>query len=621
MPLKSILLACLWLLSFFQLMFQYACAQSTCTNIGVNLSGSAYWENGEDALIDQMKYQGTWFAIVGWTPTTNINEFSTDSNGYINCGIPYATTAGKQKAQAILSSSGRTNAGKYVFLYDGYGQFSFGGGITIDTLQPGRLVVTITGTGNMWITIDSSSVSPNHARNFRLVPKSEEFTYRQDVFRKNFLEKLSPFSHIRFMDWFRTNTHPVGTWSKRTTPTHYTQADSTGYAYEWAIKLANMTQKTPWVCVPHLADSVYITNMARLFRDSLNKNLNVYLEYSNEVWNFSFAQTHWAQNLTGQYPAWWPANTLYNSSINGPKNVALLMDRVFRIWRNEFASDSLRVIRVLATQCANSWVSGQMIAQIGNNFDYVSPAPYFGLTSTAIATFTTSTTAQEVVDSCRSYFYKYTWKWLLNQETEAAKVGKKIIFYEAGQHLTANGNGSLPALPAYYAAQSHPGMYQIYDAMLDSMRQHQYPLMMAFVLGGENSKWGSWGHIRDVDSVPSMSYCPKYMALLHNLPDSVQGCNPANIRILLTHPQTIFFFPNPSGGEFSIEFPDQQKNSPVTVEIYSVLGELVWKQKYAVQEKKNTATISTQNLAEGQYLVLVTDDEQFFTEKLVVINK
>ena len=38
------------------------------------------------------------------------------------------------------------------------------------------------------------------------------------------------------------------------------------------------------MCVPHLADDNYVASMAAVLRDSLTGML--YLEYSNEVWNF-----------------------------------------------------------------------------------------------------------------------------------------------------------------------------------------------------------------------------------------------------------------------------------------------------------------------------------------------
>ena len=35
------------------------------------------------------------------------------------------------------------------------------------------------------------------------------------------------------------------------------------------IELANLTDKDAWICIPHLADDDYVTQAARLIRDTL----------------------------------------------------------------------------------------------------------------------------------------------------------------------------------------------------------------------------------------------------------------------------------------------------------------------------------------------------------------
>src|SRR3569833_2906143 len=45
-----------------------------------------------------------------------------------------------------------------------------------------------------------------------------------------------------------------------------------------------------------MADDNYVSNLAKLLHKTLNPSLNIYVEYSNEVWNSSFAQSQWVQD-------------------------------------------------------------------------------------------------------------------------------------------------------------------------------------------------------------------------------------------------------------------------------------------------------------------------------------
>lgn len=495
----------------------------TCMQIGVGLAGPAYWETGENAFIDQLKYRGHWitFNHVGSSPwDTNLDhEIPMDSVGYPNAGIPYNTvTGGLQRTRFVVSASNRVPENvQYVFLYDGYGEFDFHG-FTVDSVAPNRIVVTVTGTGNVWIDLDSSSVAPNHARNFRLVPLAEELTYEQDIFRANWLNRARDFYSIRFMDWFHTNNNPVQNWSMRSTPNSYSQADSAGICYEYAIEAANRTGAHPWVCIPALVDSQYIVNMARMWHNRLDPELDIYVEYSNEVWNFQFQQTQWIQQNTGNYPSHWPLNSKYNSSLNWAENEGLMQGWAINIFRQEWGADSNRVHRVVATQAVNSWVSINVLEGAERKFDYLSPAWYFGTSTSQSAAFGAGTTPEQVIDTCRANFFVRSVQDQKEHYIVADTMGGKgVIHYEGGQHISAYGNSSHPALQAFYDAQVHPNMYQLYDDVLDSLREWGSELTMAFVLGGGNGRYGSWGHITSVDSTPSMSYSPKYMALLDNM--------------------------------------------------------------------------------------------------------
>lgn len=151
-------------------------------------------------------------------------------------------------------------------------------------------------------------------------------------FTDQFLNALAPFSTIRFMDWTSTNGCGDSLWSDRTLMHHATQQppklpnrtyawQGRGSAWESVILICNAVNKDAFICVPHKATQDYITKLAQLFKygsdgvnpytspqsnpvyPPLNANLKLYVEYSNEVWNYqeAFKQTPWVENQSRTY--------------------------------------------------------------------------------------------------------------------------------------------------------------------------------------------------------------------------------------------------------------------------------------------------------------------------------
>ncbi|NIR03665.1 MAG: hypothetical protein GTN78_26310, partial [Gemmatimonadales bacterium] len=84
-----------------------------------------------------------------------------------------------------------------------------------------------------------------------------------------FVSKLDPFSVLRFMDWGPTNGSTQQYWSDRK-PVDYATYSSceyftsnAGVPYEVMIELCNEVHADMWVCVPHMADDNYVTNLAQ----------------------------------------------------------------------------------------------------------------------------------------------------------------------------------------------------------------------------------------------------------------------------------------------------------------------------------------------------------------------
>jgi len=585
-------------------------------DIGVNLDGMNYWNVGENAFKDKIKASGEFIGFYdnNWDNGV-LDSIPRDSNGYPNEGIPYTTSitgVGVKDlyVRKMLSASGRMRPGQYVFLYDGTGTIHFGGNATITGQTPGRIEVTFAGTNNIWLEIAQSDPAPNHMRNFRLVSRAYENDYLTDMWEPNFLDKLAPFSTIRPMQWTNTIGSPVWEWSQRTPTTYNCQNEKSGVAYEYIIDLCNTQNKDLWICVPHMADTNYLVQMATLFKNNLDPNLTIYLEYSNELWNWDYPESQWAiDNFTWLDPSY-PHNPLYDPSKSPYYNMGLLQKRTFEIWYQVFGADSNRVKRVVAGQAAQVYVAQEMISAIGSGYDYISPAWYFGASPST--NFNPGFTTQDVIDSARVSFFQTYWSSFSAHYTLAQQHNKKVICYEGGQHITALGDANYSGLQTFYDAQVDPAIYTLYNEVIDTLRNKGTELIMAYVLAGGNSRYGSWGHITNVDAIPTLATAPKYIALIDNLPENTPGCGTVSVNNESNNnnnKEEIFIYPNPAKSKVTIMGTNMN-----SIEIFNLIGQRV----KVIKKQSDQYVINTSSLSRSIYFVRIYTNKGYTTKKLVV---
>ena len=198
------------------------------------------------------------------------------------------------------------------------------------------------------------------------------FENHESSFHPLFLERIGPFGVIRFMDWQRTNGNQVVDWSRRSKPTDCRYSTKRGVPVERLVDLANELQSHPWFCIPHQASDDYVLQFAKLVKQRLDPRLRVYLEYSNEVWNTTFPQAAFAREM---------GRKLKLSDNDFQAQLFFYSRRsveVFKIWKSVFRRKN-RLIRVMASQSANPWVSEQVLSHGSayRHVDALAIAPYF----------------------------------------------------------------------------------------------------------------------------------------------------------------------------------------------------------------------------------------------------
>jgi hypothetical protein len=227
--------------------------------------------------------------------------------------------------------------------------------------------------------------------------------------------------------------------------------------------------------------------------EPLDPGLKLYLEYSNETWNGAFQQAHYCCDegeALGLDKNRWTAGFRYH---------AWAAIRLFRAADLVFGADSPRVVKVLATHSANSWVAGQHLAVMrdakhnpwGVRATAIATAPYFG--------HQVDGSDPEAAGLLREAIRK-SGQDSAKHKKIADEAGLKLIAYEGGQHVTKNAR----------AINTSPLMFDLTREYLGEMGKY-FGHFCYYAHVGRAGDGGAWGAIEFTGQ--PLSEAHKYRAL------------------------------------------------------------------------------------------------------------
>ncbi len=467
----------------------------------------------------------------------------------------------------LTELEGHNEGGNYRMIIKGKGQVFLWGAAHGTYKTPLDTLVNVDNTaGAVFMELEISDKN-NPINDIKFIYPKYAQSFQNQKYTTEFLDFIDDFQCIRLMDWLQTNNSLNENWEDRTPFDNYTQGVDNGVSWETIIEICNLKQKDAWINIPHRATDDYIMKLAQLFKDNLNPNLNIYLEYSNEVWNGIFEQNYYAAEkgaelgYTGEP---WERTWKYTAKRSAD---------IFYIFENVFGNSN-RFVKIIPTQMV-PYIAEKLIEHFNDAFynphgvtaDVVAMAPYFGgglgdelgnngsystISVDEILDKTAAAATQAIQDA-------------LDIKSVALKHNLKIIAYEGGQHLVAYGeNGNLDILTQKLNdANRNPRMKDIYcdyfDQWYDTVKGDMFAV---FSSHGRYSRYGSWGIKEYMDDLDA----PKYKAIL----DCVVSENMTST----TQVDGIkaFAFPNPSvDGVFYVH---HELGDPKIV-IVDVLGNVV----------------------------------------------
>ncbi|MBX7103853.1 MAG: Ig-like domain repeat protein [Gemmataceae bacterium] len=497
------------------------------TSLGSNSLASGVFENL--TIADPPPLGANLEEVIDWAYSNSFVDMTKQAREFMTADSfqPVAVDAnGWPTADSmIIFQSGLTNQ---AHIYNGTYKLSFTGQATIDKWVSPATVSNIvydsaTNTTTADVTLSASASSEWYLgivfRNTKRTAASPVGSGVMNVrmirpgynpataptFTTEFTNQLKGFTTLRFMDWLETNHSTVANWSERT-PMNYARQTYHGVAWEYIVQLGNQLGKDIWINVPTNATNDYVTNLATYLKNNLNPDRAVYVEWSNEVWNWGFQQCGTNYNAaiaevnagTGAYNYDGDTNAGFWAWRRVGEQIRRISDGFRAVWGD--AAMNTRVRPVLAAQSANPETFRQAVKYINDRYGDVSRyvyalagAPYFSLGSVDT---NPNLTVDQVIAGLQAAMQSAPEAMAYSQLAALAQGnGLKMVAYEGGPDTFGSNN-----IQAKKASQLDPRMQQIVVDYLNQWFSNGGGLFNWFTAGATNwdSPYGTWGLTNDM---------------------------------------------------------------------------------------------------------------------------
>jgi hypothetical protein len=500
--------------------------------IGMNLENVVDWSPAW-TFTDVFKASRGWIAqefnTATWETTWDVgatNPIRVDADGNPTLLTSRVNAAGQTIRQMAATLMFRDvgaayPAGIYHAEWDGTGRVTFGFDarvVATGRTPAGRtfadLQVTPTNAGILMRVEETSPADPVRGFNVWMPDYGgQRFAGQRwqpgagfSPFHPLFRERLAPFGTLRFMGMQETNTSDIRTWADRRDANDIRQGSGSqgspsepvanGMSVEYMVQLANDLDANPWFNMPHMADDTFVRSFATYVRDHLEPGRKVYVEWSNEIWNFGwgFEASQWVMEQTRL-----PQNAgLDNWQVAGRE-----AKRDLDVWSAVFAGQTGRLVRVASGWAANDWVTNRVVESMGGSFDAIAIAPYFSPDDAQRASYTAATTVDQILADTRaavgtSVGWVRTHQALADAWTTRLGRDIQLVAYEGGPHMDGR---SAPYQDAFYRAVNDPRMGDIERDYLKALDAAGMDLFVDFQFTGQAgaSSWGDFAKLHRMD--------------------------------------------------------------------------------------------------------------------------
>jgi hypothetical protein len=370
-----------------------------------------------------------------------------------------------------------------------------------------------------------------------------------------------PWSALRFMGVLGTNSYAVpsspevypyrlqwnGDRALPTTGPMYGRSHlgNHGIPWEYVILITNAANTDVWINIPVNASDDYVSQLAALLHDGneftgfvgINPSLNIYAEYSNELWHYGFPQGPWNYQAAVDEVAAGGSNLNYDGSTNPDiwrqRRIAKRTLEIGQAFAAVFADNPGRIRPVIDD--ANVFTPENMLQYL--NDVYGPPNQFiYGISITGYYSSADKSSVDAIIAGEQASSDQNVAGYLRNR-TIAAYWGLHSMVYEGGQDEEGNPRGPGPpidpTLPNQFAAARDPRMA---DVELHDFIGNWFPsggeLYMQFAHAGRFSTYGMWGLSDDLTNQSSGKWNGIAQAMATAAPDLRAGTSlPAVIAV------------------------------------------------------------------------------------------
>jgi hypothetical protein len=447
-----------------------------------------------------------------YTPSPFIDRIRTASGEWYFQGVagpPPVGPAGLPTSMAgaaivqMMVSLDPVTGGKsalYELTYDGEATFELQYAQILSSRR-GKVVFRFSGP-RMPVALIYRSVGSSPPTRLSLVRQDHAALFAAgEIFTPEFLQQVSGFDTLRFMDWLQTNGSTVTDALPQVSALTYAK----GVPLDIVIALANKTGANPWVTIPHLATDALVMDIIGKLKAGLHPGIVPPIEYSNEVWNLSFPQSRYA---AAQAAARWAAGT------PGAVYYGFRSGEIAKLARGSGARVALGCQTVSPHLSELIWKGVALSGATNRDFADWIIATYVNGTLTQASGPTLALMAANDVSGALDNILNASGQGALSVETMtaiyrahgaiASTHGLRLAAYEGNLHLNA-----LPSfgpqrddVTAFFTKiYQDPGSVTVMGANLDAFTAAGGKLACLYNLGSAASPWGIFGLV-DTPSWP-----------------------------------------------------------------------------------------------------------------------
>jgi Ca2+-binding RTX toxin-like protein len=491
------------------------------TSVGINLASVTYWST-EEPFIDRFKTSGAWTSTDG-------SPVPLDDQGY-----PTKVAAGNNIAASFAVDVGNGDIpDTYVMTYTGTAKIRLVNATVLSVEGNTITFQSMDDRPSVRVVISQMSET-DPIGDIHVVRTDQMDLYNQgEIFNPAFVEKISQFDTLRFMDWGRTNTLAPVSWDDRTQVTDASWGSNPvahGVPLETMVALANEAHTDMWYNIPTEADDTYVKNALTYIRDHLDPSVRLHVEYSNEVWNTIFDANDYVTTKGAE---------LFGADV---KNVGALYygyrsAQIAAIGEQVFgdAADA-RLMNVLSGITPNTnWtklmaqgVEKAGVGTIGDLFTDLAVTTYFGLGTTKTEDRAQILAWAQAGDAGVAAAFKemlsggtltsdqsiaHNVAYYAAQEKLAQTYGLNLVAYEGGLSLVSSKfpPDQQDLITTFFAKLANdPQMGALYTKMTADFVAAGGDELVAFNDAGAGGKSGQWGALTSIYEDGS----PRYDALV-----------------------------------------------------------------------------------------------------------